>query len=48
MTIDEWARKWADAHSVTLMTWSTYGSHLRNHILPFWSGTGLARSSGSG
>ncbi|WP_394617402.1 tyrosine-type recombinase/integrase [Lentzea sp. JNUCC 0626] len=40
-TIDEWIRKWADAQGVTPMTWSTYSSHLRNHILPFWTGTGL-------
>lgn len=37
-TIDEWIRSWAEAHGVTAMTWSTYDSHLRNHILPHWSG----------
>ncbi|GGU39962.1 DMT family permease [Lentzea flava] len=40
-TIDEWIRAWSDAHGVTEMTWSTYSSHIRNHILPRWSGTAL-------
>jgi hypothetical protein len=40
-TIDEWIRSWSDAHGVTAMTWSTYSSHIRNHILPQWSGTAI-------
>lgn len=40
-TIDEWIRSWSDAHHVADLTWSTYDSHIRNHILPRWSGTAL-------
>ncbi|MET9232216.1 tyrosine-type recombinase/integrase [Lentzea sp. NPDC003310] len=40
-TIDEWIRQWSDAQNVSLKTWETYDSQLRNHILPFWSGTAL-------
>ncbi|MFD4636992.1 tyrosine-type recombinase/integrase [Lentzea sp. NPDC058436] len=40
-TIDEWIRQWSDAQNVKLKTWETYDSQLRNHILPFWSGTAL-------
>jgi integrase len=40
-TIDEWIRDWSEAHGVTAMTWSTYDSHIRNHILPRWSGTAV-------
>ncbi|MEV6716203.1 tyrosine-type recombinase/integrase [Lentzea sp. NPDC051208] len=40
-TIDEWIRVWSEAHSVAAMTWSTYDSHIRNHILPRWSGTAV-------
>jgi len=40
-TIDEWIRCWSDAHHVTATTWGTYDSHIRNHILPRWSGTPL-------
>lgn len=40
-TLDEWIRKWSDAHNVRLTTWTKYQSHLRTHILPFWSGTAL-------
>lgn len=40
-TIDEWIRSWYDAHHVTATTQATYDSHIRNHILPRWSGTAL-------
>lgn len=40
-TIDEWIRAWSDAHRVADITWATYDSHIRNHILPRWSGTAL-------
>jgi len=40
-TIDEWIRSWSAAHYVTATTRSTYESHIRNHILPRWSGTAL-------
>ncbi|MFD2416581.1 tyrosine-type recombinase/integrase [Amycolatopsis pigmentata] len=40
-TIDEWIRSWSDAHHVADLTWSTYDSHIRYHILPRWSGTAL-------
>jgi integrase len=40
-TIDEWIRAWSDAHRVADVTWATYDSHIRNHILPRWSGTAL-------
>jgi integrase len=40
-TIDEWIREWADARRVAEVTWATYDSHIRNHILPQWSGTAL-------
>jgi hypothetical protein len=36
-TIDERIRQWSDAHrvtDVTDVTWATYDSHIRNHILP--------------
>ena len=40
-TIDEWIRSWTAAHYVTAITQATYDSHIRNHILPRWSGTAL-------
>lgn len=40
-SIDEWIRSWTDAHHVTATTRATYDSHIRNHILPRWSGTEL-------
>lgn len=40
-SIDEWIRAWSDAHHVSSTTWATYDSHIRNHILPRWSGTAL-------
>jgi integrase len=40
-TIDEWIRIWSDAHHVGDATWATYDSHIRNHILPRWTGTAL-------
>lgn len=40
-TTDEWIRAWSDAHRVADITWATYDSHIRNHILPRWSGTAL-------
>lgn len=40
-TIDEWIRAWLEAHRVADSTWATYDSHIRNHILPRWSGTAL-------
>lgn len=40
-TIDEWIRVWSEAHHVSDITWATYDSHIRNHILPRWSGTAL-------
>jgi hypothetical protein len=40
-TIDESIRERSQAHGVTAMTWSTYDSHIRNHILPQWSGAAL-------
>lgn len=40
-TIDEWIREWSHAHRVAHITWATYDSHIRNHILPRWSGTAL-------
>ncbi|KAA5832080.1 hypothetical protein F1721_18140 [Saccharopolyspora hirsuta] len=39
--MDEWIRAWSDAQSVSDVTWATYQSHIRNHILPRWSGTAL-------
>ncbi|HEX3782439.1 MAG TPA: hypothetical protein VHX38_22470 [Pseudonocardiaceae bacterium] len=39
--IDEWIRSWSDAHRVADITWATYDSHIRNHILPRWSGSAL-------
>lgn len=32
---------WADAHHVSAGTWDKYDSHVRNHILPRWTGTAL-------
>nr|WP_281290412.1 hypothetical protein [Pseudonocardia cypriaca] len=32
-------RNWSRAHYVTDTTRATYDSHIRNHILPRWSGT---------
>lgn len=40
-TIDEWIRQWSDAHRVADITWATYDSHIRNHILPRWSGSAV-------
>lgn len=40
-TIDEWIRTWSEAHLVSDTTWAVYDSHLRNHILPRWSGAAL-------
>jgi hypothetical protein len=40
-TIDEWIRSWTTAHYVSGITRATYDSHIRNHILPRWSGTPL-------
>ena len=40
-TIDEWIRSWSDAHRVADITWVTYDSHIRKHILTRWSGTAL-------
>jgi hypothetical protein len=40
-TIDEWIRVWSDAHRVSETTWAKYDSHIRNHILPRWSGSAL-------
>lgn len=40
-TIDEWIRASSDAHRVADITWATYDSHIRNHILRRWSGTTL-------
>lgn len=40
-SIDEWIRSWNEAHYVTAATRATYDSHIRNHILPRWSGTAL-------
>ncbi|WP_315661307.1 multidrug DMT transporter permease [Amycolatopsis sp. PS_44_ISF1] len=40
-SIDEWIRAWSDAHRTGDVTRATYESHLRNHILPRWSGTAL-------
>jgi integrase len=40
-TIDEWIRQWSEAHRVADITWATYDSHIRNHILPRWSGTAV-------
>lgn len=40
-TIDEWIRQWSDAHHVSDSTWAKYDGHIRNHILPRWSGTAL-------
>jgi len=40
-SIDEWIRSWSAAHYVTATTQATYDSHIRNHILPRWSGTAL-------
>ncbi|MEJ3654062.1 tyrosine-type recombinase/integrase [Actinomycetes bacterium KLBMP 9759] len=39
--IDEWIRSWTAAHYVSGITSATYDSHIRNHILPRWSGTPL-------
>jgi integrase len=33
-TVGEWVKAWSDAHDVSPITWNTYDSHLRNHILP--------------
>jgi hypothetical protein len=33
-TVGEWVEAWSQAHHVSAVTWSTYQSHLRNHILP--------------
>lgn len=40
-TIDEWIQVWSEANNVSDTTWATYDSHIRNHILPRWSGTAL-------
>ena len=40
-SIDEWIRTWAAAHYVTATTRATYDSHIRNHILPRWSGSAV-------
>ncbi|MGW5053918.1 tyrosine-type recombinase/integrase [Actinokineospora sp. NPDC004072] len=40
-TIDEWIRAWTAARAVSAVTAATYDSHIRNHILPRWSGTAL-------
>jgi integrase len=40
-SIDEWIRSWSDARYVTATTRATYDSHIRNHILPRWSGTAV-------
>jgi integrase len=40
-SIDEWIRNWSQAHYVTATTRATYDSHIRNHILPRWSGTAV-------
>ncbi len=40
-TVDEWIRSWTQAHFVTATTSATYDSHIRNHVLPRWSGTAL-------
>ena len=40
-SIDEWIRNWSQAHYVTDTTRATYDSHIRNHILPRWSGTAV-------
>jgi integrase len=40
-TIDEWIRQWSEAHRVADITWATYDSHIRTHILPRWSGTAV-------
>ena len=40
-SIDDWIRAWGDAHRVADITQVTYDSHIRNHILPRWSGTAL-------
>jgi hypothetical protein len=40
-TIDEWIRQWSNAHRVADITWATYDSHIRNHILPRWSCTAV-------
>ena len=33
-TVGEWVGVWSTAHDVSPITWRTYDSHLRNHILP--------------
>jgi integrase len=33
-TVGEWVKAWSHAHDVSPITWNTYDSHLRNHILP--------------
>ena len=33
-TVGEWVHIWSQAHDVSAITWNTYHSHLRNHILP--------------
>ncbi|QFZ18528.1 site-specific integrase [Saccharothrix syringae] len=40
-TLGEWVRQWLDAHHVSSVTWNTYNSHLRNHILPRFAETEL-------
>lgn len=40
-TIDEWIQVWSEANHVSDTTWTTYESHIRNHILPRWSGTAI-------
>ncbi|MFD7656014.1 tyrosine-type recombinase/integrase [Actinosynnema sp. NPDC059797] len=44
-TVGEWVSQWMDAHHVSGVTWSTYDSHLRNHILPRFAGTELGELS---
>jgi integrase len=33
-TLGEWVEVWSQALNVSAITWNTYQSHLRNHILP--------------
>lgn len=37
----DWVREWVQAHDVSAVTWATYDSHLRNHILPRFADTEL-------
>lgn len=37
----DWVREWVQAHDVSPVTWATYDSHLRNHILPRFADTEL-------